>query len=55
MLAQRVHEKTGEKEWCLVSRKDPSKILEWYGKERPSDEQVQETEDRVQYFKHFHR
>jgi len=53
MLTQRVHEKTGQKEWCLVSRKDPSKILEWYGKDKPSEERVTESEKRIEYYKHF--
>jgi hypothetical protein len=55
MLAKRVNPKTGEKEYALVSRKDPSKILEWFGKEKPSDERFQHAEARVQYFKHFKR
>lgn len=52
MLAKRVREKTGEKRYCLVSRKDPSRILEWFGKERPSDETIQNSERRIQFWKH---
>lgn len=52
MLAYKFHEKTGQKEWCLVSRKDPSKILEWYGKNKPDAERVAESERRVEFYKH---
>lgn len=52
MLAQRLHQKTGQKEWCLVSVKDPTKILEWYGKSKPTTEQVAESEKRVEFYKH---
>jgi hypothetical protein len=53
MLTQRVNDKTGEKEYCLVSTKDPSKILKWFGKEKPSDEAVSKEEARVEMFKHI--
>jgi len=52
MLDQRVNPKTGEKEYCLVSRKTPRKILEWYGKRKPSAEKVRHSEARVEYYKH---
>jgi len=52
MLRQKVNPKTGKKQYCLVSRKDPSKILEWYGSAHPSEETVAKTEKRVQWFKH---
>jgi len=51
MLEKRMHEKTGQKEWCLVSRKDPTKILEWYGIKKPSPEQVADSEMRVEFYK----
>lgn len=52
MLVKRFREKTDRMEWCLVSRKNPSKVLEWYGTKKPSEERVRETERRVQYYKH---
>ncbi len=39
--------------WALVSRKDPTKVLQYYdGDGKPSDEWVSKVEKRVQYFKH---
>jgi hypothetical protein len=52
MLRQKIRENTGEKEWCLVSRSKPGKVLEWYGKEKPSAERVADSERRIQYYKH---
>ena len=52
MLDQRVNPKTGAKEYCLVSRKTPSRILEWYGKKRPGAETVRKSEARIRYYKH---
>jgi hypothetical protein len=39
-------------EWALVSKKDPSKVLKWFGKNKPSEKTVAAEERRVQYFKH---
>jgi len=40
--------------WALVSRKDPSKVLQYYdGEGKPSDEWVNKVEKRVQMFKHM--
>jgi hypothetical protein len=52
MKAKRFNKKTGRKEWALVSRKTPSKILEWYGAKEPSDQQIAKSEARVRYYKH---
>lgn len=39
--------------WALVSKKDPSKVLQYYkGDGKPSDEWVAKVERRIQYFKH---
>jgi len=39
--------------WALVSKKDPSKVLQYYtGEGKPSDEWVSGVERRVQFFKH---
>ena len=51
-LVQKHREDTDREEWALVSRKDESKVLEWFGPEKPSDEKVQKAEARVQFFKH---
>lgn len=39
--------------WALVSKTDPSKVLQYYkGIGKPSDEWVAKVERRIQYFKH---
>jgi hypothetical protein len=40
-------------EWALVSKTNPDKILKWFGKKKPSDEEVAKEERRVNYFKHL--
>jgi len=52
ILTQKVNPKTKKKEWALVSKSDPSKVLKYFGTEKPSKERVQKEERRVQYFKH---
>ena len=52
-LVQRHRKDTDRKEWALVSKKDPSKILKWFGVTKPSEESVLKEERRVQYFKHL--
>ena len=39
------------KRWALVSVKDPSKILQWYGSKKPAQSTKSKSEKRVQYFK----
>lgn len=51
ILVQKINPHTGTKQWALVSKKDRSKVLEWYGATKPSDARVEKTERRVQYFK----
>lgn len=50
-LIQKHNAKTNKKEWALVSKSDSSKVLKWFGTEKPSDERVKKEEKRVQYFK----
>jgi hypothetical protein len=55
VLVQRINPKTETKQWALVSptRKDKSgkrRVLEWYGSRKPSEERVQKTESRIQWF-----
>jgi len=50
ILVQKVNPKSGNKEWCLVSKKD-KKPLKYFGPEKPSKEKVQKEEKRIQYFK----
>lgn len=39
--------------WALVSKKDNSKVLQYYdGEGKPSDEWINKVEKRVNYFKH---
>jgi uncharacterized OB-fold protein len=51
ILKQKKNKNTGKTEWALVSKKDPSKVLKWFGVTRPSKETVDKEEKRVQYFK----
>jgi hypothetical protein len=57
VLTQRVHPESGEKRYCYVAKKpNPEtgkrQVLEWFGKNKPSDDAVAKAERRVQYFKH---
>lgn len=38
--------------WALVSKSDPSKVLKWFGTEKPSNESLAKEERRVEFFKH---
>jgi hypothetical protein len=39
--------------WAIVSKKDPSKVLQYYdGEGKPSQEWIDKVERRIQYFKH---
>jgi len=51
VLLKKLNKNTGNKEWALVSKKDPSKILKWFGSEKPSEDEVIAQEKRIQYFK----
>jgi hypothetical protein len=51
MLDKRMNPNTGRQEYCLVSI-GSGKVLEWYGPKKPSEEKVQESEARVNWFKH---
>ena len=37
--------------WALVSKKNPDKVLKWFGQYKPSKEQVLKEERRIQFFK----
>lgn len=50
-LIQKKNLNTGKKEWALVSKKTPSKILKWFGTAKPSEKAVLKEERRVQFFK----
>ena len=39
------------KRYVLVSKKDPKKVLKWFGAKKPSSKSVEGNEKRVQYFK----
>lgn len=51
VLLQRYRKDKDRKEWALVSKKDRSKVLKWFGPEKPSKERVLKEERRVQFFK----
>lgn len=52
-LVEKYREETDRKEWALVSRKKPVRVLKWFGPRKPSAEKVAEQERRIQYFKHL--
>ncbi len=41
------------KRYALISKSDPSKVLKWFGKKKPSSSSVKGNEKRVQYFKNL--
>lgn len=53
VLKKLFREKTGRREYVLVSRKDPTKKLKWFGIKRPSSAIISKEEKRIQFFKHF--
>jgi hypothetical protein len=53
VLKKILNKNTGIKEWALVSKKDHSKILKWFGSKKPNEEEVLKEEKRVQYFKNI--
>jgi hypothetical protein len=50
-LIKKLNPSTSKQEWCLVSKKDNSKILKWFGSSKPSNEEVSKEEKRINYFK----
>lgn len=53
LLRQRKNKKTGRVEYALVSRKNPKKILKWFGTKRPTEEAVKKEERRVKGWEHM--
>ena len=50
-LVQKKNDKTNKKEWALVSKSEPSRVLKWFGTKKPTKEEVYKEEQRVQWFK----
>jgi len=50
VLKEDYRKDTDRQEWALFDRKG-ERVLEWFGPDKPSDEQVQKAEARVQFFK----
>jgi hypothetical protein len=50
MVAKRLNPKTKRREYCLVSQ-DGLRVLQYYGKTRPTPEQIAQTEARIRHFK----
>jgi hypothetical protein len=50
MLKKKINPKTKRKEYALVSM-DGNKVLQYFGKLKPSDEQIRTVEERVEYYK----
>ena len=53
MLRKHMRSSSGRTEWALMSVKDPSKVLKWFGSTKPSLAQVAKEEARVEAFKHM--
>ncbi|MCX5818442.1 MAG: hypothetical protein NT047_00790 [Deltaproteobacteria bacterium] len=49
MLDKRINPKTKRKEFALVST-DGRKVLQYFGKAKPSDEQIAAVESRVEHY-----
>lgn len=52
ILKKKLNKEKNKTEWALVSKKNPSKVLKWFGARKPSDKRVHEEEKRIQHFKH---
>ena len=50
MLKIHIRDSTGQMEWALMSKNNPRKVLRWFGKSRPSPEQVMKEEKRVEKY-----
>jgi len=50
MLIKKINPKTKRKEYALVSTSG-AKVLQYFGKVRPTDEAVAKVEARVEYYK----
>jgi len=51
---KKLHRKeTGKGEWALVSSKNPSKILKWFGTVKPSESEIEKEDNRVKMFKNL--
>lgn len=52
-VLKKVKDSEGKSRWAMVSKDDPSKVLQYYdGQGKPSQDWVNKVERRVQYFKH---
>jgi hypothetical protein len=49
MLKQRTNPRTGKKEYALVSR-DGKRVLQYFGKARPSAAAIAQAEARVEHY-----
>lgn len=53
-ILKKVKTPEGKEKWAVVSKKDPSKVLQYYdGKGKPSKEWFDKVERRIQAFKHM--
>jgi hypothetical protein len=52
-MLKQVKTPEGKTKWAVVSKSDPSKVLQYYqGEGKPSKEWFDKVERRIQYFKH---
>ena len=49
VLRKRHNDKTDQSEWALMDS-EGKRVLEWYGKQKPSEERVKKSEKRIQWF-----
>jgi len=53
-MLKKIYRKTKKRrEWAIISKSNPKKILGWFGSKKPSYKQFLKSERRVQYFKNF--
>jgi hypothetical protein len=50
MLKKRVNPRTKRLEYALVSVKNPKKVLQYFGKARPTEAQIAEVEKRIEHY-----
>ena len=49
VLRKRHNDKTNQTEWALMDS-EGKRVLEWYGKQKPSEERIKKSEKRIQWF-----
>jgi hypothetical protein len=50
-LKKKYNKETKKIEWAILSESKPRKVLKWLGESKPSQEHIEEEEQKIQYFK----